>query len=110
MKCREINNKLSLYLDDLLDPEESAEIREHLNVCDSCSRELRELQQLKSALQSIKPVQAPDSLLRSINERIDKENTVSAFQYGLKKIVDLLTMRHAVEAAGLFAATAVIVI
>jgi|GEM_PF-3803916 len=110
MKCRENKNMLSLYLDGLLDPEESVKIRRHLDACESCSQELLELQQIKSALQSIEPVKAPDSLLRSINERIDEENRISIFQSALKKILDFLTMRHAVEAAGVFAVAAVVVI
>ena len=36
MNCENIKEKLSLYIDDLLDADEAAEIKNHLKGCDSC--------------------------------------------------------------------------
>ena len=36
MNCENIKEKLSLYIDNLLDPDEADKIREHIESCDSC--------------------------------------------------------------------------
>ena len=36
MNCENIKEKLSLYIDNLLDPDEAGKIREHIESCDSC--------------------------------------------------------------------------
>ncbi|MCP4705079.1 MAG: zf-HC2 domain-containing protein, partial [candidate division Zixibacteria bacterium] len=36
MNCENIKEKLSLYIDDLLDANEAEKIREHIKNCDSC--------------------------------------------------------------------------
>ncbi len=36
MNCENIKEKLSLYIDNLLDPDEKEKIREHIESCDSC--------------------------------------------------------------------------
>lgn len=36
MNCENIKEKLSLYIDNLLDPDEREKIREHIESCDSC--------------------------------------------------------------------------
>ena len=41
MTCKEIEDRLPAYLEDLLSPEEKENIERHLAVCSRCRRALR---------------------------------------------------------------------
>lgn len=58
MTCKEVQNRLSFYVDQELSQEESRQVRAHLFDCAECSCELKALEMMKSALCSM-PVPAP---------------------------------------------------
>ena len=50
MKCNEIREKLSLYLDDELNEDEKKLIDEHLESCHECKKEFEEYKKIISIL------------------------------------------------------------
>lgn len=50
MNCQRVQMKLSAFVDGELTGVESLEIRDHLNRCTTCQRELRSVQQVKALL------------------------------------------------------------
>lgn len=48
MKCNEINDKLSLYIDNELSNEEMLQMEEHLQSCEKCQKELKNIKSIIS--------------------------------------------------------------
>ena len=57
MNCPDIAEQLPLLLYDELDTEEAADVRPHLETCDSCEVIWRELQQTRTALDEWSPIE-----------------------------------------------------
>src|SRR5262245_35845389 len=69
MRCQEVIDRLSPFLDDELDPVVSREIAEHLASCPSCSRELARQKKLRNDVrEQLEYHHAPD-LLRARIQR-----------------------------------------
>lgn len=73
MTCREIENNLPAYLEDLLPPEEKDRIREHLVSCRQCSKALADLQQMDALLSDLEEVTPPPWLKQRIMARVREE-------------------------------------
>ena len=64
MTCAEIHPNLAAFVLDGLEPEEAAEIRQHLDSCPGCQSELQELRKVNRALDAAPPPAAPPSYLK----------------------------------------------
>jgi anti-sigma factor RsiW len=64
-----LTRQLSAYLDGELPPLDEAEVRDHLARCDSCQKELRRLQAVRSALRRLPDPQAPADLWEEVRIR-----------------------------------------
>jgi len=73
MTCREIENNLPAYLEDLLPPEEKDQIRKHLVSCRQCSKALVDLQQMDALLSDLEEVTPPPWLKQRIMTRVREE-------------------------------------
>ena len=62
MKCEELEEKIIDYLDNKLDKEENLEIEKHLETCERCLDEFRDLQQVMKHISSKGEVEPDDSL------------------------------------------------
>lgn len=71
MDCDEIKERLSAYVDDLLDAESKAVVEEHLSSCKGCQQELVSLKALVRELGSLESVEPPKDFLDQLNERIE---------------------------------------
>lgn len=78
MKCKNIREKLTEYLDGGLSPELRKDIETHIGDCVSCRREL---ESLKKILSSVKEVSVPDpgelfwvNFLPEVRRKISEEN------------------------------------
>lgn len=92
----------SAYLDGEVSPAESAFVRRHLDVCESCRAELAELHEARSALRALPTLEVPVSVFAGIG--LDAPNNVVTFR---RRVV---TWAAAVAAAvALFVGTAVAV-
>lgn len=70
MNCNEINQLISLYLDDFLETETQIEFLEHIKNCPSCAKELEETKTLLSQVQSLPPVPFPSGLHEEIMKSV----------------------------------------
>jgi hypothetical protein len=71
MDCEEIKERLSAYVDDLLDGESRALVEEHLSSCKACEQEWVSLKALVRELGSLESVEPPKDFLDQLNERIE---------------------------------------
>lgn len=70
MKCPEVQDHLSAWLDGELPPEASARVDRHLEACDACRRELAKLEALEQALAALPaPAPAPGLAARVLSRR-----------------------------------------
>jgi|GEM_PF-1852607 Predicted transmembrane transcriptional regulator (anti-sigma factor) len=61
MKCEEIRELLSLYIDKSLDENEMKAVEEHLSSCEDCSRECAELEEMIGVLGQTEMIPVPDA-------------------------------------------------
>jgi hypothetical protein len=74
IECGKVNNLLSEYIDGALDAHLKKIINEHLTVCDICSEELRSLETVVNALQSLDRVNASDDFSEKVHKRIKSDS------------------------------------
>jgi len=70
MECSEIRKLLSEYIDNVLDPELTKGVKDHLSRCKGCSNELASLKAVANSLDSLEPVKAPKDFLEMVHIRI----------------------------------------
>jgi hypothetical protein len=73
MTCRDIENNLPAYLEDLLPSEEKEKVRKHLASCPSCSKALEDLQKTETLLQGLQEVEPPPWLKQKIMAQVREE-------------------------------------
>jgi hypothetical protein len=74
MKCGEIKERLSEYVDDMLDPETKAMVDRHLSTCEDCQRTLASLKAVVSELGALDSLEPPRDFLDQLHERIEKRS------------------------------------
>lgn len=83
MKCTEIREKLSEYIDDFLDPETNRLLKQHLLECNGCRAEYATLRTLVDDLGSLGTVKPPTDFLEQLHGRM-------ASKFRLRKIIQKL--------------------
>jgi hypothetical protein len=73
MTCRDIEQNLPAYLEDLLPEEEKDLIREHLASCRKCGKALEDLQRMEILLQNLEEVTPPPWLKQKILAQVKEE-------------------------------------
>lgn len=80
MKCNEIRELLSLYIDQMLDEGQAKEMEEHLSACDACRNEYNELKGMINLLGQAEMIPVPDAfsfrLKKALNE--EKQNRMAS--------------------------------
>ena len=71
MDCREAEKIIPLYLDGEFSGSDTKELEEHINRCSRCKIILKEEEELKKAVASLKMKRAPVSLRNKIESRLD---------------------------------------
>ena len=64
MNCAEVCHSLGAFVLGGLEPEESAEVEQHLSLCPNCQNELRELEKITQALEAAPPPVDPPAHLK----------------------------------------------
>src|SRR5205809_991689 len=81
MSCDEIQQSLSLYVDDGLRPEERGACYHHLETCPVCRARLAEIRSIRSGLEMLSRPAPPADLIPSINKAlVRREATKRAIQ------------------------------
>ncbi len=80
MNCERVLNRLSEFLDEVLDRAGMIQVTQHLGQCAHCRREYERLTLLRKKLSSLGTVRAPDYLQHLVELRLsnEKENTMRA--------------------------------
>jgi len=73
MTCRDIEQNLPAYLEDLLSEEETKIVREHLVSCRSCGKALEDLKSAETLLQNLEEVAPPPWLKQKILAQVKEE-------------------------------------
>ncbi len=78
MTCREIEQNLPAYLEDLLSEEEKTEIREHLAACRDCRQALEDLKGMERLLANLEEVTPPPWMKSKIMAQVREEAQAKA--------------------------------
>lgn len=70
MKCNEISDILSLYIDNELSKDEKDKIENHLLSCKDCQKELEEYKKVISAVQNLPEVEPPEGYCSRLHEKL----------------------------------------
>jgi len=92
MKCKDIKNLLSPYLEGELNKEERVKLESHLEGCPACKKELTLLEAAIKNVKDLEEVAAPVNLIDKINERLDKKS----FQHRLSSIWERVSLPIAI--------------
>lgn len=86
--CKEVENNLPLYLDDLLSSEDKRDIEEHLKSCPDCAGALVQLQETKKLVNNLAEVEPPawfqQKIMAKVREEAGKKSFVQKWFYPLR--------------------------
>ncbi len=72
MNCRQVKENLSAYLDGMLDENEQAEVKNHLEGCSECLKEYEELKKTVAVLSSLEELIPPADFRRKLRAKLEK--------------------------------------
>lgn len=78
MNCDEVQELLSPYADNMLEPGETKIVSEHLKTCSDCSQEYKRLQALIDAFKSMEEEDLPEGFCVRLHDRLIRETQSSA--------------------------------
>lgn len=73
MKCNEYRELLSLYIDRMLDEDQSVEVEEHLSACESCRKEYHEMKVMLDLLGQAEMLAVPDAFRFRLKKALKEE-------------------------------------
>jgi len=76
MKCEEIKELFSEYVDGELSAADAASVEQHLAGCEACRAEFEALRQTAALVRSLPRADAPQGLARSVTESVGKQMAV----------------------------------
>jgi len=82
--CKDIREKLSLYIDDMLDERESRMLEEHIKSCEDCRTELEILREMVESCRSLEEKEPPGHLQPMVSGALRKASRGAAIS-GLSK-------------------------
>ena len=79
MNCKDIENSLPLYLDNLLSPADKRAVEEHLKSCPSCAKALAQLQKTGRLVDGLAEVEPPPWFKQKIMARVREDAKKKSF-------------------------------
>ncbi len=73
MKCEQIKELLSPYMDQMTDPKENNAIEAHLTACPNCREELKQLKAMAEMMNGLYTPQLPDTFAQDLRQRLSDE-------------------------------------
>lgn len=89
--CEEMQEMLSLYLDDMLEGDEVSNVKQHLSTCQNCNAEYLELVKIKRLLNEINDAPVPKIFERRFSKALRKEK-LRRNRVRFKKIVSVVAI------------------
>jgi hypothetical protein len=107
VRCSQIDELLSEYVDGALDGSTREEMERHLAGCPRCGAELAELNLYRQAMRNVHAVQPPADFLAGIHRRIEAE---SAWRRFFNKVFVPMRIKLPLEFAGILATAVLLVV
>jgi len=85
MDCLKARGLLSAYIDNMLEPQEKAQLERHVSKCVSCAAELAELKRYAQTMAALPGVKAPGDFLKKVHERIERRSEFESVIRGFFK-------------------------
>ncbi|HOW42409.1 MAG TPA: zf-HC2 domain-containing protein [Candidatus Omnitrophota bacterium] len=85
MECPQAKELLSQYLDDMLEPQEKAQLEQHLEACSACKDKLAQLKRYAGTMAALPKVKAPADFLEKVQERIERRSEFESVIRGFFK-------------------------
>jgi uncharacterized protein YqkB len=86
--CKDIENKLSSYIDNVLSAEDKRMVEEHLKACAKCSAVLADLQKVKAVTNKLSEVEPPEwfkqKIMAQVRAEAEKKSFVEKWFYPLR--------------------------
>ena len=89
MKCDEINDRLSLYIDNELSPEEMRQVEEHLQSCEICQKEYEDYKNLISVLNGLPEEEPPEGYCKRLHKKLLENRPQGKAKKQTSKIMSL---------------------
>lgn len=109
MKCNEIRELLSLYIDNMLEDELKSEVEKHIAFCPECKKEYEELKELSQILSDLPEVPLPENFDQRIHDALvasKKADNPAVIpmkkQSKMKKAVKYMSTVAAIFVVGIF--------
>ena len=99
MRCEDIAQQLSDYLDGALDQDATSTLEHHLSTCEACRDELEAVRQTIALLNAIDEVAPPADLLDRVHAQIEEEDAHVAKRIIPTNIFTRPAMRFAIAAS-----------
>lgn len=80
MNCEELQSNISVYLDDILNEDERANVEGHLVACPLCRQKLADFQLIKNDLRTLARPELPNDLLNTVRNRVAQEISPAYFE------------------------------
>jgi hypothetical protein len=88
MNCKDIENSLPLYLDDLLSHADKRAVEEHLKSCPKCAKALAQLQKIGKLVDGLGEIEPPpwfkQKIMARVREEADKKSFAQKWFYPLR--------------------------
>ncbi|MGS0763634.1 zf-HC2 domain-containing protein [Syntrophomonas curvata] len=83
MKCEQVRDMLSSYIDGMTSEKDNTAISAHLENCSQCRQELEHLRSIRIALKNLSAPELPESFAEDLRKRLADEKTIL---FGPRKI------------------------
>jgi hypothetical protein len=105
MECREVQDKLSAYIEGIVPPAEKALMDDHLEVCPGCTESLTDLKKTIEYVREIPEAEPPAWLMQKVmaQVRVEAEAAMEARKGIWEKLFHPLHVKLPLEAAGVIA-------
>lgn len=84
MKCEQIKNLLSPYVDDMVDNKDKALIDAHIAACPKCRQQVEDYRHIANMMRGLESPSVPDNFSDELNRRIRDEQNKILDSYPLK--------------------------
>ncbi|MDD2621153.1 MAG: zf-HC2 domain-containing protein [Syntrophomonadaceae bacterium] len=84
MKCEQIKNLLSSYIDGMVDKNEQEMVEAHIAVCMQCRKQVEEYRHIANLMQQMEPPSLPGNFTSELNRRIRDEHNKILGSYSVK--------------------------
>lgn len=80
MKCHDVKNILSEYIDGILEEDRASLIKEHLNLCADCKEEYEDLTKIIGRMNQMESLEVPESFQENVKSRLERS-------FSLKRLI-----------------------